>query len=99
MGWLYSGAQLMINCHLAVTNHGSLALVASNARRLDEITILHGSDTPMILRPAVCEEEDYPDDYSDVRVLNFVGDAYVEDMMQGQAVYWEEDEADNILLV
>lgn len=57
----------------------------------DEIAILHGARFPVILRKV--DKKD-----SQLR-YQVVGDCYITNIMKGEAVYWEEDQADDILLV
>lgn len=52
----------------------------------DLICILHGATAPCILRP-------------DGDRFRSVGSCYVDAMMQGEAVYWEENEADTFILI
>lgn len=55
----------------------------------DKISILHGARVPMILRQIKGEPKKY----------QVVGECYVEGLMYGEAVDWEEKDADDIWLV
>jgi len=79
-----------------VTEGGRLSLVplvASRARR--QLTrgsftvILHGCTVPLILE---CEDEER-------REYRVVGQAYMKDMMHGEAVTWDEGEMDEFIPV
>jgi hypothetical protein len=54
----------------------------------DSICIVHGSTVPMLLRQ--CENE---------KEFTVVGQCYYESWMYGEKVDWEEDEADEFVLV
>lgn len=66
---------------------GKLGLAPWTSQEGDVIAILHGSRTPVILR------EESPGKFW------FVGQCYLEDVMYGEAVTWEEDEADTFTLI
>ena len=85
------GTRVAINRRLAITAGGSLALVPSSAIRGDIVAILHSADSPMVLREASSTK-------TGDQTYRFVGPAYIEGMMRGQAVYWKEGEADDINL-
>ncbi|KAG8161348.1 hypothetical protein KVR01_009612 [Diaporthe batatas] len=55
----------------------------------DEIAILHGADFPVVLRKLEGREQRY----------QFVGDCYLDGVMFGEAVDWEEKDADDIIIV
>lgn len=55
----------------------------------DEIAILHGANFPVVLRRIEGREQRY----------EFIGDCYVDGVMFGEAVDWEEEDADDIVLV
>jgi hypothetical protein len=72
--------------HIFQSSSGRIGL-ACKMEKGDLITILHGSTTPVILRP-----------YSDGTYL-FITTCYFEDEMYGEAVTWEEEQADEFVLV
>lgn len=81
---------------LARTEEGRLALIPfidsrarSESARGSLIVVLHGCIVPLVLE---CEDETR----CEYRV---VGEAYMKDMMHGEAVTWGEDEADEFVLV
>lgn len=55
----------------------------------DDIAILHGARFPVILRKFGGRSQTY----------QVVGDCYIPGIMEGEAVHWAEEEADNIVLV
>lgn len=55
----------------------------------DEIAILHGAMFPVVLRKIEGGDKKY----------RFIGDCYVDGVMFGESVEWEEDDADTIILV
>tara|TARA_R110002003_G_scaffold236_8_gene17144 strand:+ start:4346 stop:6316 length:1971 start_codon:yes stop_codon:yes gene_type:complete len=82
--------QIQANFRLiAILESGRLALVAKDVAEVgDTIAILHGLSAPCVLRKVEGKEE-----------CTFHGDAFVKGMMRGEAVNWEEVEADTITLV
>ncbi|KAH6618697.1 heterokaryon incompatibility protein-domain-containing protein [Boeremia exigua] len=76
---------------LVVLESGKLGFVKNGDIGLqvgDCVAILHGLDVPCILRKA-----------EDGKGWLFVTEIYVHDMMHGEGVDWEEDEADTFTLV
>lgn len=55
----------------------------------DEIAILHGADFPVVLRKIEGREQRY----------KLIGDCYVDGVMFGEAVDWEEEDADDIIII
>lgn len=81
---------------MAVTERGRLCLVPfvdSRARngetRGSLIVVLHGCIVPLVLN---CEDEER-------REYKIVGEAYAKDIMHGEAVRWEENEAEEFVLM
>jgi hypothetical protein len=72
---------------LAVGKNGKLGLVHNSVAGGDLVVILHGCRTPVILTPR-----------ADGR-YECKGQCYWEDSMHGQAVTWEEDDAEEMYLV
>lgn len=79
-----------------MTESGRLILVPfvdsrakSETTRGSMIAILHGCIVPLVLE---CEDEER-------REYRVVGEAYMKDMMHGEAVTWSEDEADEFVLI
>lgn len=70
-----------------VPMHGSQSV--SETRRGSPIVILHRCIVPVVLD---CVDEDR----QEYRVL---GEAFAEDIMHGEAVDWEQDEAEDFTLV
>ncbi|KAI9744845.1 MAG: hypothetical protein M1818_001770 [Claussenomyces sp. TS43310] len=70
-----------------VTSGGRLGLGPSVVKEGDQIAILHGSTTPVILRQAINNPGETP-------IYGVMGDCYLEDVMFGEAVDWKEDECD-----
>ncbi|KAE9978870.1 hypothetical protein EG327_007208 [Venturia inaequalis] len=62
-------------------------LATTNIQVGDLICILHGSSVPMILRGL------------SNNTYQFIGQCYFEDCMHGEAVTWDEDDADEFVLV
>ena len=67
------------NRQLLVTKRGHIGLAPWNAQVGDVVAVLHGGDTPFLLRPA-CSEPG---------VYSFVGEAFVHGIMGGEALAWE----------
>jgi hypothetical protein len=77
------------NGFIAILESGRLALVVKDAAKVgDTVAILHGLSVPCILRKVEGKEE-----------WTWHSDALVKGMMRGEAVTWEEAEADTITLV
>ncbi|KAF3001245.1 hypothetical protein E8E13_003137 [Curvularia kusanoi] len=81
---------------MAVTEGGRLCLIPFiGSRGKDEntkgspIVIVHGCTVPLVLE---CENEER-------REYTVVGEAYAEGIMHGEAVTWDEDEAEEFILV
>ena len=72
---------------LFCTASGKLGLGSSATELGDQIAIIHGSKTPLILRSREGGK------------FRLVGQCYVEEIMYGEACIWHENEADNILLM
>jgi hypothetical protein len=73
---------------LAMLSNFWLALAPQQVQPGDCICVLHGSTVPWVLRPTD-EEGKY----------EVVGQCFVDGIMYGEAVNWEEDEADTFVLV
>jgi len=71
---------VMKNRFLITTTSGRLGIAASSVSQSDFVCILHGSRTPVILR----QQEDGK--------FMVVGQTYVEDIMRGELVDWDQDE-------
>lgn len=63
-----------------------IGLAPRNTRPGDLICILHGATVPCVLRP-------------EGEFFRWIGNCYVNAIMHGEAVEWEEDEADTFVLV
>lgn len=81
---------------LAVTEQGRLCLVPfvdSRAKSEDSrgslVVIMHGCTVPLVLN---CEDEEQ-------REYKVVGEAYAKNIMHGEVVTWDEDEAEEFALV
>jgi hypothetical protein len=72
---------------LISTTNGRVGLVPERAEKGDAICILHGSHVPVSLRKN-----------ADGETYEVIGQCYLEGVMYGEAVTWEEDEADTFLL-
>jgi len=66
------------NRRLLVTKRGYVGLAPWNAEVGDVVAVLHGGDTPFLLRPG-----------SEPGVYSFVGEAFVYGIMAGEALAWE----------
>lgn len=76
-------AWLVYERRVFVTGKGKLGLGPKSVQICDQISILHGSTTPIILR------------YNGKsNTHGVIGDCYLEDVMFGEAVDWEEDTCD-----
>jgi len=80
-------SRVAVDRRLVSSEDGRLGLVHHSVQSGDLITILHGSRTPIVLRHR-------SDGKYEVK-----GQCYFEDSMHGQAVFWEEDEANEFVLV
>lgn len=80
----YSG--VIKNRGLIATQKSRLGITSTSVKVGDLVAVLHGSRTPIILRPASGSE------------YVVVGQAYVEGVMKGEAVDWKENEADTFVL-
>ena len=67
------------NRRLLVTKRGYIGLAPWNAQVGDVVAVLHGGDTPFLLRPAGAEPG----------VYSFVGEVFVYGTMGGEALAWE----------
>ena len=67
---------------LFVGEDGHLGFAHRSVREQDVVSILHGYDVPAVLRPN--GEQQY----------HYVTYTWYEDAMFGEAVWWNEDEAD-----
>jgi hypothetical protein len=65
-----------------MTEFGVLGLASKDVRTGDHVAILHGSGTPVVLR---CSDDD---GYHD-----FMSCCYLENVMFGEAMTWEEKDA------
>lgn len=74
---------------VCLTQEGKLGLVPWAAQAGDIISIVHGSNVPLILRKRSLPPVGY----------RLIGQAYVEDMMNGQAVSWAVDDAKRFSIV
>ena len=79
-------ADVAIDHFLFVTGKAKLGL-GYYAADGDRVAVLHGCDTPVLLRPK-----------GDGR-FEMVEVMYLEDAMHGEAVVWAEEEANEIILV
>lgn len=73
---------------IVYTENGKIGLAPQMACLNDVICILHGSKTPIVLRRSLTG----PD-------WLVIGQCYLEDVMHGEAVTWQEDEADTFELI
>jgi hypothetical protein len=71
-----------INRQLVVSDTGHVALAPIGVQRGDEICVLYGGRSPLVLRQAGRD----PDGYGDRALYRIVGDAYVHGVMEGEAV-------------
>jgi hypothetical protein len=71
--------------HIFQSLNGRLGL-ASKVENGDLLTILHGCTTPVLLRPHLTGTYSYD------------GTCYFEDAMYGEAVTWEDEDADEFVL-
>jgi len=70
------------NRHVINTRHWRLGIAPNTVANGDYVCILHGSNTPVILRAHASG------------AFRVVGQAYIEGIMHGEVVYWGEDEAE-----
>lgn len=75
---------------MAVTKGGRLALVSNSVVVGDKVAIVHGSVLPIILRHSM-------DDQNNSYFI--FGESYVEGMRNGEIIDWEEQDADQIILI
>jgi hypothetical protein len=68
---------------------GNYGLVPEDAQHSDQIAILHGSKTPIVLRKVDGKDKFY----------QVVGQCYWEECMYGEVVDWEEAEGEDFVLV
>lgn len=71
-----------------VTGETEFGLVPCGAEVGDYIAILHGCRFPVVLRKAKQKSR-----------YRFISDGYIENLMFGQGLYWEKEDADEIVLV
>lgn len=74
---------------LIQTTDKKLGLAPRTTKPQDLIAILHGSTVPVVLRESAATPGHY----------RLIGQCYVENVMMGEAVTWEEDEADEFSIV
>ena len=67
-----------------VTAQGRLGLGPRTVQAGDQISLLHGSTTPIVLR-----QSNQP---GGTLIYTVVGDCYLENVMFGEAMTWKEDE-------
>lgn len=72
-----------------------IVLVPYNTKEKDVIAILHGCRFPVVLR----EKSVSGAQPNNAMCYEFVGDCYVQNIMFGEAVFWDEEEADKIVLI
>lgn len=72
---------------LFAAESGRIGLGSKLAEEGDHIVIVHGSNTPLVLRDA-------GDD-----LFRMIGECYFEDAMYGEACTWPEEEADTFVLI
>jgi hypothetical protein len=72
---------------ICLTEKTRLALVSRKALQGDVVAIIHGSTMPCVLRRV--EEEGWL----------FLGHCYIDGLMNGEAVDWEEKDVDTFVLV
>jgi hypothetical protein len=71
-----------IGRQLVVSDSGHVCLAPTGVQRGDELCVLYGGRTPLVLRQAELD----PDGYGDRPLYRIVGDAYVHGVMGGEAV-------------
>jgi hypothetical protein len=88
---LHEYALVLRRRRVFVTSDGKLGLGLETARVGDEVALVHGSGTPLILREKVVVDE--------MKLYEVIGQCYLEDAMYGDACAWSESEADKITLI
>lgn len=72
---------------LVMCDDDRLGLVHQSAQEGDLIAVLHGSRTPVVLQPRADGK------------FQIKGQCYFEDSMHGESIFWDEDQADDFILV
>jgi hypothetical protein len=80
-------SRITLNRCVILTEDQKLGLTNWSAEKDDVVAVLHGSGVPIILRNIANN------------LYEVIGQAYIEDIMSGNAVTWEEDAADEFILV
>ncbi|QDS77509.1 hypothetical protein FKW77_000542 [Venturia effusa] len=80
-------SRVAVERRLVMCDYGRLGLVHQSVQKGDLIAILHGSRTPVVLQAR-----------ADGR-FEIKGQCYFEDSMHGECAYWDEDQADEFILV
>jgi hypothetical protein len=80
-------SRIALGRRLFAGENGRLGLAHHSVENGDLICILHGSKTPVILRPR-------GDGWYETK-----GQCYFEDAMHSEALYWDEEDADEFVLV
>lgn len=83
----WSQIQITQYRRLVSTTSNRVGLAPEEAEKGDLICILHGSSVPVVLRTN-----------EDAMTYRVIVSCYLEGVMRGEAVTWEEDEADTFLL-
>jgi hypothetical protein len=80
-------SRVALERRLVMCDDGRLGLVHQSAQEGDLIAVLHGSRTPVVLQPRADGK------------FEIKGQCYFEDSMHGEAIFWDEDQADEFILV
>ncbi|KAH8669680.1 heterokaryon incompatibility protein-domain-containing protein [Tricladium varicosporioides] len=73
-----------------VTSEGKLGLGSEKTKVGDDVALIHGSATPLILREKAVDNK---------KSYEFIGQCYLEDAMYGEACTWKESETDEITII
>lgn len=80
-------SRVAVERRLVMCDDGRLGLVHQSVQEGDVIAVLHGSRTPIVLRSRADGK------------FEIKGQCYFEDSMHAESIFWEEDEADEFILV
>jgi hypothetical protein len=80
-------SRVALERRLVVCDDGRLGLVHQSVQEGDLIAVLHGSRTPVVLQPRADGK------------FEIKGQCYFEDSMHGESIFWDEDQADEFILV
>ncbi|TID18062.1 HET-domain-containing protein [Venturia nashicola] len=80
-------SRVAVERRLIMCDDGRLGLVHNRAQEGDVIAVLHGSRTPVVFQPRADGK------------FEIKGQCYFEDSMHGESIFWEEDEADEFIVV